>query len=601
MTLSNRTLHNFSKVKLGPHDLRLISYGLSFIPSPPVPKLSSIALGLSKLKRAMRLRWQFKADANGPRNYNPKLYCPNPYFEPDDAPTCIETYLDRLTRDLHNQYRLVSKNFTKNYRSTDMQHLIDLAKRLDLVVCNTDKNLGPGIFDYSELHSKAIKILSDPLTYLKITRREAEDIAHTFIGTVLSLMRNNKDTFDTYVGFISQKFFHSFGFPHWYLIPKIHKDPWSGRPICPSYPYVTHELSQWVSYHLNSVVDTLTTVCKDTISLVRDLEAIKCSSDHYLVTADVVSLYPSINTVKGMSVVKKVLLKFSNWSNDFIDIIYICLGLILTCNVFQYEGEFYLQMSGTAMGTPTAPPYANIFMFGIEADVIQSLDSCLYYKRYIDDILAIILKTDLLRFQEKMKNLCPGIVFTYGGSDTSCVMLDLEIFKGTKWINSGLLDFKIYQKRFNSYLYISFFSDHPKPAKAGFITGELLRYARNSSLFMYFRSIRLEFYMRLRKRGYPRSFLLPLFQKVSYDSRTEGLSRNKKTRSLKPLLFNVPYSRFIKRMSLKHNLSNHWNLVRSIDKDGSIFPQPPMVVYSKGKSVFQIIRSVQKRSRAPPP
>jgi hypothetical protein len=42
------------------------------------------------------------------------------------------------------------------------------------------------------------------------------------------------------------------------------------------------------------------------------------------------------------------------------------LTLVLKNNNLTFEGNHYLQINGTAMGTKMAPPYANIFMGDLE-------------------------------------------------------------------------------------------------------------------------------------------------------------------------------------------------------------------------------------------
>ena len=44
---------------------------------------------------------------------------------------------------------------------------------------------------------------------------------------------------------------------------------------------------------------------------------------------------------------------------------------ILTMNNFKFNGEYYLQIQGMAMGTRMAPSYANIFMGKLETQLLQ--------------------------------------------------------------------------------------------------------------------------------------------------------------------------------------------------------------------------------------
>ena len=38
------------------------------------------------------------------------------------------------------------------------------------------------------------------------------------------------------------------------------------------------------------------------------------------------------------------------------------LTMVLTLNIFEFDGKLFLQLIGTAMGTIVAPTYANLFM-----------------------------------------------------------------------------------------------------------------------------------------------------------------------------------------------------------------------------------------------
>ena len=81
------------------------------------------------------------------------------------------------------------------------------------------------------------------------------------------------------------------------------------------------------------------------------------------------------------------------------------------------------------------------------------------------------------------------------------------------------------------YPYIPYESFHPSSNKKAFIKGELIRYARNSSSFNSFSETRDKFWKRLRVRGYPFRFLLPLFREIRYSDRKKWLCKKPKNRS----------------------------------------------------------------------
>ena len=66
------------------------------------------------------------------------------------------------------------------------------------------------------------------------------------------------------------------------------------------------------------------------------------------------------------------------------------LELILTNNHFEFNGKYYHQMSGTAMGTKLAPSYANLFMTKLEEKYVYTYPlQPQLWKRFIDDIFMI--------------------------------------------------------------------------------------------------------------------------------------------------------------------------------------------------------------------
>ena len=75
------------------------------------------------------------------------------------------------------------------------------------------------------------------------------------------------------------------------------------------------------------------------------------------------------------------------------------------------------------------------------------------------------------------------------------------------------------QNHLNNYFYLPFSSNHPMSIKLDFIKGELIRYARNSSKKEFFDEVRILFYKRLRRRGFPRKLLLKAFKQVRYSCR----------------------------------------------------------------------------------
>ena len=87
-----------------------------------------------------------------------------------------------------------------------------------------------------------------------------------------------------------------------------------------------------------------------------------------LVTFDVESLYTNIEHNLGIEAITYWLNQYRHevnqrFTNEFITD---AIKIVLENNTFFFNDEFYLQTSGTAMGTKMAPTYANLVLAYLE-------------------------------------------------------------------------------------------------------------------------------------------------------------------------------------------------------------------------------------------
>ena len=80
------------------------------------------------------------------------------------------------------------------------------------------------------------------------------------------------------------------------MLPKIHKrlNNVPGRPIIPNYGAPTEKASEFLDFHLKSVMKNGASYIKDSNDFMNKVKNIEISSDAVLVTADIIGLYPSI-------------------------------------------------------------------------------------------------------------------------------------------------------------------------------------------------------------------------------------------------------------------------------------------------------------------
>ena len=137
------------------------------------------------------------------------------------------------------------------------------------------------------------------------------------------------------------------------------------------------------------------------------------------VTADVSALYSNIPLEEGMSKFKEALdnPKLRPQPNLPTSFLITLLSFVLFFNVFIFNGQHFLQLIGTAMGTRVAPTFACIFMGWLEVKILSTwLGTRPYlWKRYIDDIFFLWYGTEeeLLRFIQDCNTSHETIKFTF--------------------------------------------------------------------------------------------------------------------------------------------------------------------------------------------
>jgi len=333
----------------------------------------------------------------------------------------------------------------------------------------------------------------------------------------------------------------------------------AGRPIAASHSYITRPISIFVDELVKPSI-AMPTVLRDSGELIQCLETFELPANCFLVTADVSSLYPNIDTKKAI-IALDLLLREAKVAQTPLLVQF--TRLILENNFIksEFSADIYHQNFGIAMGTPFAVTAANAFMYYHERDIVETFSRYLpLYKRFIDDIFVIWdgPREILLEFLHAINTKDERIKITYEISESKISFLDLLLFKVD---GCATLHYSTFQKPLNKYLYIPYESFHPNSNKKAFIKGELMRYARNSSAFHSFSETRLLFWKRLRLRGYPAKFLLPIFREINYSNRKRWFSRPDKIAKRRSVVFKTSFNCShvgIKKVILKYlpNLSS---------------------------------------------
>ena len=209
-------------------------------------------------------------------------------------------------------------------------------------------------------------------SYKKLSKNPLKKISRT---VALAIKSSN------YVACISHKLIESSPITlRIYGLPKIHKEGAPLRPIVNTISGPTYLQAKFLALKLKPLVGLTESFAKDPLSFVEELKGIKLDPGEMLVSCDVVSLYTCIPIKEAIDVINRVT------NLDTACLVEICL----TSTFFSFEGEFFEQTCGVAMGSPQSPVVANIFMEDFESKALSSAQLLpKLWKRLVDDMNAI--------------------------------------------------------------------------------------------------------------------------------------------------------------------------------------------------------------------
>jgi hypothetical protein len=252
---------------------------------------------------------------------------------------------------------------------------------------------------------------------------------------------------------------------------------------------------------------------KNSISVIQDIKHLQIPDNALLFSADAVSMYTNIDTQQALNSIRDFIRdNAEKIPENFPTALFLqILETVMTNNIFSFASTFWLQLTGTAMGTPAACSYATISYGQHENSQVlpKFRHHLLYYKRYIDDIFGIWLPSNTdedaswINFKNELNNWS-GLHWKVEELSTQTVFLDLNITLTNSRIHTST-----YQKDLNLYLYIPPLSAHPPSCLKGLIAGEMRRYWLQNSPEDY-KTILVKFIERLLCRGHSLKNLMPI-------------------------------------------------------------------------------------------
>ena len=308
-----------------------------------------------------------------------------------------------------------------------------LAEDRSLIIKPADKGFCVVLWDREDYLAEAEKQLEDVDIYEDTDFKESDLVKLVEKNNTMfqSLRRKNLIT-EKKLKYFSYQNKKSTNFCKMYLLLKIHKglDNVPSRPVNSNCGTPTEKSSEFLDHHLQPIMKSGVSYIKDTNDFLFKLKNLgKIPENAFLVTADVVGLYPSIPHDEGLEVLRKQLNAFDNKSIPTEDLVKMA-EFVLKNNYFEFNSTVKHQISGTAIGTKFAPPYACIFMDYIEREFLKSeqIQTWIWF-RHIDDIFFIWTASEkkLDEFLNRLNSFHPSLRFTHERSRESLNFLDVIV------------------------------------------------------------------------------------------------------------------------------------------------------------------------------
>jgi len=259
--------------------------------------------------------------------------------------------------------------------------------------------------------------------------------------------------------------------PKFYGLPKIHKVGTPLRPIVSSVNSITYCSAKHLADILSPLVGQSPHHIVNSQHFAETIKGQRVEPDEVLRSYDVTALFTSVPVDKALDIISQRLVtdttlrqRSSLKPSHVISLLKVCLD----CTYFVYNGVFYRQVHGAAMGSPVSPIVCNLFMEHLEQLAINTAPHPpLWWFRYVDDTHTKLKKAYADEFTEHLNSLDPDIKFTTEEEqDGTLPFLDtLTVVK-----EDGSLDITIYRKPTHTDQYLNFHSSHPLEHKLGVIS-----------------------------------------------------------------------------------------------------------------------------------
>ena len=585
-------MFNLSRRVLSESEIRLLSKGLKFVPTPVSMNRAQLKLDSEEFGRRLKLKYHFRNHVSENFSHIPS------YRPPSDWTSEInDVHLEMYLSELEEQLMKISEqgyNYP-NLTVEEREALKSLRNDPSIIIKEADKGSAVVIWDREDYIREAMTQLGDKDVYSEIDDIPLSGINKQIEEVLGDMLRNKEITEKVFNHLIINK--PQFG--RFYLLPKIHKrfNNVPGRPVISNCGTVTENISEFLDFHLKQLIPFQSQILEDSRALLERLKEIgNIPENAILVSFDVVGLYPHIPHDEGVEAMRYYL---SDRMVQNVSTESLChlAKIVLENNFFEFGKKKFKQKLGTAIGTKFAPPYANLFMVRLEEDFLEKAPYKPYlWLRYLDDIFAIWTGTlnELEAFFEYLNQYHPTIKFTMDHSLKSTPehsfdqinFLDVLVSKrGTK------LETDLFSKETDTHQFLHFKSCHPFKCKKPIPYSQAIRIKRICSEEHILEGRLYDLKTWFLKQGYSEKLVDQGIQRVNGIDRNSLLQKKDKTdmgnNNGKVTLVLTYHPALARR--IYHILKEAHKFIERSDILKAILPIPPRVAFRNAKSLKDML------------
>ena len=374
--------------------------------------------------------------------------------------------------ELKSQISFMAHAYTKKYKvnkKTLEKHKVlkRLQKNTNIVITKPDKGNGIVILNRADYLRMMYDIVNDNSKFAKLDGDKTILREKQLQRFLLSLKKKGFFTETDY----AKVYPVGSAVARIYGLPKTHKiktsaDALKLRPIVSCIKSYNYDLSKFLANLLTPLIPK-TYCAEDTFSFVKDIKEVSFSNK-FMVSYDVMSLFTNIPLDETINIAVEILLKSKpdiKVSRSELKSLFV---YATSKSHFLFDGQYYDQIDGVAMGSPLGPVLANLFMAYHEKSWIENYSSTpIFYKRYVDDIFCLLEnEMEAKKFLDYLNKKHPSIKFTMETEVNKCIpFLDVLITS----TNDGTITTSVYRKSTFMGLFLNFVSFTPMLYKLGLI------------------------------------------------------------------------------------------------------------------------------------